>query len=260
MMIWTNAEIGQAPISVTVSDQPALLEDLRRRFENGQGFSVATLNLDHVVKLSRDPAFSDAYARHSHITADGRPIVWLARLAGQKEVTLVPGSELIEPVSKLAVQADVPVALLGSSKNSLDLAAKALQARHAGLRIVGRFVPSMGFDPASAEADQAIEDIRNCGAKLVFLALGAPKQECFAARAQDRLPHVGFISVGAGLDFISGIQTRAPKWVRGLAAEWLWRLLSDPVRLSGRYLACLVILPRYTARALLAGRKRKTAL
>ena len=108
----------------------------------------------------------------------------------------------------------------------------------------------MGFDPEGEHADRAIAAIGDSGARVVFLALGAPKQERFAARAQHALPEVGFLSIGAGLDFIAGRQKRAPSWVRAIAGEWLWRMLSDPRRLAARYGACLLALPTLTLQAL----------
>lgn len=252
MMIWN--EDGQSRVTVTVSDQETLLSDVRNRFQSGQGFSVATLNLDHVVKLRNDPAFHTAYAAHSHVTADGNPIVWLSHLAGQKDVTLIPGSELIDPIAGVAAEEDMPVALFGSTDASLDAAAKGLKARYPDLNIVLTLAPAMGFDPVGASADAAIETIAASGARLVFLALGAPKQERFAAYAQTSLPQAGFLSIGAGLDFISGEQKRAPYLVRVLAAEWLWRMFGNPKRLAARYLGCLIALPGLTLQAMRHGR------
>ena len=251
-MIWSETETGQDPITVTVPDEAALLADLGQRFEARQGFSVATINLDHVVKLKRDAAFRAAYAAHSHITADGNPIVWLSHLAGQKEVALVPGSEVIEPVAELARDKSVPVAFFGATEASLGAAAQAMRAMVPGIDIVLTLAPPMGFDPTGETADQAIEQIRESGARLVFLALGAPKQEIFAAGAAAQLPETGFLSIGAGLDFISGAQVRAPKWVRAIAVEWLWRMLSNPKRLLARYGACVLAMPGLTLRALKA--------
>ncbi len=85
---------------------------------------------------------------------------------------------------------------------------------------------------------------------LCFIALGAPKQESFAARGRQLAPDVGFASVGAGVDFIAGSQTRAPAWVRAMAMEWLWRALSSPRRLLPRYAACAAILPGQITAAL----------
>jgi len=241
----TENPSGQGGIVVNVPSREALLEGMETRLRAGQGFSVATLNLDHVVKLRRDPAFRAAYARQSHVTADGNPIVWLSRLSGRK-VRLAPGSELVEPAAGLAARLGLPVAFVGSTAPALERAAERLAARHPELNVVSRIAPAMGFDPEGHEADVAIDALGRSGARVAFLALGAPRQEIFAARAQERLPQTGFLSIGAGLDFVAGTQTRAPAFVRAVAAEWLWRLATDPGRLARRYGACIVILPGLT--------------
>ncbi|MFQ8432685.1 WecB/TagA/CpsF family glycosyltransferase [Amaricoccus sp. W119] len=95
-----------------------------------------------------------------------------------------------------------------------------------------------GSSAASASAAQAAS-----GARLTFLALGAPKQEMFAARCREALPGIGLVSVGAGLDFLARTQRRAPEWVRRAALEWLWRAVTDPRRLARRYAECAMALP-----------------
>ncbi|TVP52973.1 MAG: glycosyltransferase, partial [Halomonas sp.] len=157
---------------------------------------------------------------------------------------------LIGPVIELAARTQTKVALLGSTQEALSRAAHRLQQRYPEAQIVLILSPAMGFDPQGPVADAALEAIADSGAGLCFLALGAPKQEIFASRAHARLPHVGFLSIGAGLDFIAGTQRRAPRLVRMLACEWLWRLARDPKRLAMRYGACLRILPILTWSAL----------
>ena len=259
MMNWTESDGQSAPVTVTVPDRETLLADLALRLDRNAGFSVATLNLDHVVKLRQEPAFRTAYAAQTHVTADGNPIVWLSKLAGQRDVALVPGSDLIEPIAALAAEKGAPIGLFGATEASLEAAAEALKLDHPELVITYLAAPPMGFDPEGVAADQAISAMGESGARVVFLALGAPKQERFAARAQATLADVGFLSIGAGLDFVSGAQTRAPGWVRAMAAEWLWRMLSNPRRLAARYCACLVVLPGLTARALGARRRSDAA-
>ena len=133
-------------VAVNVTDRDALFADIDARFAEGRGFSVATLNLDHVVKLRRQPDFRDAYVRQSHVTADGNPIVWLMRLAGQ-EVSLVPGSEIVEPVAELAARHEIPVALFGATDASLSAAADALQDRYPGIRVVAKIAPPWASTP-----------------------------------------------------------------------------------------------------------------
>ena len=238
-------------ISVNVNNQSELLNDISDRFASDKGFAIATINLDHVVKLRHDPDFRKAYAAHTHVTADGNPIVWLCRLSGQKDVALTPGSEIIAPIAAHAGREAIKVGLVGSTEASLAKSAAALENANPGLKVTLKHAPEMGFDPVGASADQAIEAIRRSQARLVFLALGAPKQEQFAARAMQNLPNVGFLSIGAGLDFISGEQKRAPHWVRKIAAEWIWRMLGNPRRLAKRYLQCILILPRLLVAAVM---------
>jgi exopolysaccharide biosynthesis WecB/TagA/CpsF family protein len=236
-------------IRVTTATQEALLAEMEARLQAGQGFAVATLNLDHVVKLGRDPVFRRAYAAQSHVVADGNPIVWLCRLAGRR-VELVPGSDLIGPVMAMAARIGVPVGMIGTSDAVLGRVAPLLEAAHPGLRVVARIAPPMGFDPEGPGAEAVLEAVAAQGARLVLLALGAPKQERLAALGRERVPGVGFVSIGAGLDFIAGSQRRAPVWVRAVAMEWLWRLLGDPGRLAGRYAACAAALPGLAVAAL----------
>lgn len=227
---------------VNTPSRGALLAEVEARFGRGEGFALATLNLDHVVKLGRSEAFRAAYAAQDLVVADGNPVVWLSRLAG-RPVELVPGSELVAPLSALAARMGVPVALLGSTPEALAAAAAALERDHPGLRVVARIAPPFGFDPEGSAADACLEELKAAGAGLCFLALGAPKQEIFAARARARLPGCGFASVGAGIDFVAGTQTRAPGWVRAIAMEWLWRAMGNPRRLARRYAECFWVLP-----------------
>lgn len=244
-----RGDAAAAGVAINFPNQDDLLQDIKQLLSEGHGFSVATLNLDHVVKLRSSEAFRAAYANHSHIVADGNPIVWLSRLAG-RPVSLVPGSELIAPLASLAAQVGAPIGLFGASEVALAEAAALLEQDYPGLEVVDRIAPPFGFDPKGSQADTYIAQMDRSRARIWFLALGAPKQEVFAARASARLPAVGFVSIGAGLDFIAGSQTRAPGVVRAFALEWVWRMMSNPRRLGPRYLRCIGVLPGLSIRVL----------
>ncbi|KZY34781.1 glycosyl transferase [Roseovarius sp. HI0049] len=241
--------IGDQVVRVNLRDFAELAEAVGQRFAAREGFALATINLDHLVKMRSDQAFARAYARHDMVVADGNPIVWLSRLAG-RPVELLPGSDLIRPLCRMASGAGVPVAMVGSDEATLQAAGDRLEAELQGLQVVVRHAPPMGFDPDGAAAAEILERLEAEGVGLCFLALGAPKQERFAARGRELAPRVGFASIGAGLDFISGRQKRAPIWVRRLAAEWVWRALGDLRRLGPRYAKCIAILPRLVVGAL----------
>ncbi len=240
---------GTTRIEVTTPSWEETLASVGAHLKARRGFALATINLDHLVKLRADTGFRMAYARHDIIVADGNPIVWLSRLA-RRPVELIPGSELIDPLAELAATLGVSVAFFGSSPEVLEKAAETLQRRHPGLKLAIRIAPPMGFDPKGPVAERLLRDIADSGAGLCFVALGAPKQEEFAAFGRSIAPQLGFVSIGAGLDFIAGTQTRAPRLVRRLALEWFWRMMLAPGRLGMRYLRCILILPGQALAAL----------
>lgn len=210
--------------------------------EQGIGFSLVTLNLDHLVKLRHNHAFRHAYQSARFVTADGAPVAWLARRSA-KHITRTTGADLVVPLAQAAADHNIPVFCFGTSNDALAKAATYLSAHTDGkLDIAGTLSPPQGFDPMSAEADAALDTIAASGAKLCFLALGAPKQEILAARAVDRGLDIGFVSIGAALDFLAGSQIRAPKFFQNYGLEWAWRLMTNPIRLAPRYASCAVLL------------------
>lgn len=235
-------QLGEGIVRVNVPGPDALLSQVSRRLADGEGFAVATLNLDHIVKLRTDPDFVRAYSRHELVVADGRPISWLARLGGAS-LDVAPGSDTIVPLCRAARDAGASVALVGSAPEVLERSADELRRAVPGLNICLCIAPTRGFIPDGAEARDILGQLNETGARLCFLALGAIKQERFAVFARDVVPNIGFVSIGAGLDFIAGHQVRAPKWMRGLGLEWLWRTIANPRRMVPRYLACFRILP-----------------
>ncbi|OIQ30620.1 MAG: glycosyltransferase [Alphaproteobacteria bacterium MedPE-SWcel] len=234
---------------VNVTDVCMLEAKVTHRFSEGEGFALATVNLDHLVKLRTDEAFLSAYLDQDLVVADGRPIVWLSRLA-KRQVALMPGSDLVTPLCKMAAQAEVNVALVGSVEPVLKQAGAALMHWVPGLKITYMQAPSRNFDPTGAEARKILSEMAAQDIRLCFVALGAPKQERFAQLGRELAPSVGFASIGAGLDFVAGHQTRAPLRVRKLAMEWLWRMLGNPMRLAPRYARCFAILPGQVLSAL----------
>ncbi len=243
-------------ITINVPTHAALMNEVRRRFRVGEGFALATVNVDHLVKMKASREFLDAYAAQDLVIADGNPVVILSMLAG-RPVDLLPGSDMVSPMSALAAEEGVPVALVGTTQVALDDAAQALCDKTPGLDIVLRVSPTGKFDPTGPEADAILAQLDKAQVQLCFLALGAPKQEIFAQRGRERAPKVGFAGIGAGLDFLGGHQVRAPMWMRRLALEWLWRALSNPVRMMPRYAHNFMILPELVIAALhLRGRGR----
>lgn len=240
--------VGEERVSLTVPDRDSLLSIVGRRLQEGRGFALATMNVDHLEKLRSDAQFRKAYAAHDLIVADGNPIVWLARLAGQP-VSLVPGSELVLPLCMIATGKGRSVAIISGTQAAGEAAARRLADKVPGLRIAMIAAPGFPFDPMGPEADRLLERLAASGAGLCLMAIGAPRQEILAARARQSSPAMGIASVGAGIDFIAGRQKRAPAALRRMRMEWLWRAALSPTRLGPRYLKGAAILPGHALRA-----------
>jgi exopolysaccharide biosynthesis WecB/TagA/CpsF family protein len=227
---------------LTAASPDETIRAIIARARNAESFTVNTLNLDHLVKLRRDAGFRAAYQSATIVTADGAPIVWLARRQGAT-IQRTTGADLVAPLLLEAARHKLPVYLFGTSDAVLAKCTTALHDLTGGTLIIcGAVAPPQGFDCTGPAADAAIAAMRASGARLVLVALGAPKQEIFAARALAAELGAGLICIGAALDFIVGAQTRAPKVLRTFGLEWAWRLATNPRRLGMRYAQCAVVM------------------
>jgi N-acetylglucosaminyldiphosphoundecaprenol N-acetyl-beta-D-mannosaminyltransferase len=233
---------------LNIASRSAAVEELGQSSVSGLGYMLVCMNLDHLAKLRTDMAFREVY-RHpaARIMADGAPVAVLARMQNSA-VQRSPGPDLMVPLCHEAARLNLPIAVFGTRPEVMALVCTKLQADCKGLQIAMSDAPRFGFDPTSAEADAAADAIAASGAKIVLLGLGSPKQEMFALRAIERHPHLGFICIGAALDFFVGEQQRAPQVMRDLGIEWAWRLANNPRRLAHRYWLCGVLLADLTIR------------
>ena len=228
---------------ITTHNLAHAVSSIVQRLGQDQSFLVCTLNLDHLVKLRTNSRFRKAYAGAEVVLADGFPIVAFAKLNGVA-LERATGSDLIDPLCHAAAERGFPVYLFGTTLKTLCAAGRKLAAAIPELEIAGAYAPPAGFEVDSEAADEAIAIIQQSGARICLVALGAPRQELFSARAIDATSGVAFLGIGASLDFIGGAQTRCPKFLRQLKLEWAWRLASDPRRLAPRYVACAALFAR----------------
>lgn len=232
---------------ITTRNLEDAVAGIMRRLADCKSFLVCTLNLDHLVKLRTNVGFRKAYADAEFVLADGFPIVIFARLKGVA-LERATGADLIEPLCCAAAERGMPIYLFGTTLPALCAAGRKLVAAHPGLEIAGVYSPAAQFQVESEAADEAIAIIQGSGAKICLVALGAPRQELFSARAIEATTGIAFLGIGASLDFIGGMQTRCPRFLRRLNLEWAWRAASDPRRLGVRYIACLALFAKLYAR------------
>lgn len=221
----------------------------------GEGGSVFTPNVDHVVTAEDDPVFRAAHDEASLALADGQALVWAARALGTPVPAKVSGSDLVWPLMERAAAAGWRVYLLGGAPGVAEAVARRLE-RELGVRMAGVDASSIALDGGPGESS-VISRVSQARAELVLVGLGSPKQERFIHRALPALRPAVAVGVGATLDFLAGRVRRAPGWVSRAGMEWLFRLAHEPRRLAYRY---LVKDPRFlwvmarTARTPRAGR------
>lgn len=171
----------------------------------------------------------DAYL----VTPDGMPLVWALRLLGIKDQTRVYGPDLMLFLCQRAAREKIPVFLYGGTVAVLKTLQHNLENQFPDLVIVGSHSPPFRV-LTSEEENTNIQKIRESRAKIVFVALGCPKQEIWMAQHFGKLPAV-MIGVGAAFNFHAGVVRQSPRWLMKLGLEWFYRLLMEPRRLWQRY-------------------------
>jgi len=197
---------------------------------------VVTPNTHHLYLLNKDPEFRRSYRSSCLILPDSQAILWAAWLLKSPLKERVAGSDLMPAMFKNTTESEFTSFFLGGGPGVASKAAANLRREYPGADIVGTYSPPMGFEKTEEENNHIIRMIRECRPDILFVGLGAPKQEKWADMVKNRLEVPVIICVGAAFDFISGKKKRAPTWMQRAGLEWFHRLCRDPLRLWKRYL------------------------
>jgi N-acetylglucosaminyldiphosphoundecaprenol N-acetyl-beta-D-mannosaminyltransferase len=203
----------------------------------GHGGWIVTVNVDHLRRYGRDRELARMCAEAELRVADGVPLLWAARLCGAPFPDRVAGSDLVWLLAERAARDGRSLYLLGGEPGAAEAAARRLCERWPALRIAGCSSPRLAASPAPAEIAGVARALEAAAPDLVYVALGAPKQERWIHALRPRLPRAWWIGVGISLSFIGGDVARAPLWMQRSGLEWVHRLAQEPGRLARRYLA-----------------------
>ncbi|MGH7285760.1 MAG: WecB/TagA/CpsF family glycosyltransferase, partial [Polyangiaceae bacterium] len=146
-------------LSVDRVDLRGALDAIEHLVDKGDGGTVFTPNVDHVVLADGDDAFRRAYESADLCLADGMPIVWVSRLFGDPLPEKVSGSDLVEPLMERAAAKGWKTYLLGGGDGVAQKAARALRQRHPRLRIVGAAGPRIDLTQSKSTRRHVLEDI-----------------------------------------------------------------------------------------------------
>lgn len=213
-----------------------VLSEVARRISARIPSYIVTPNVDHLVKLQTCKAFQKAYKGAALVLADGMPLLWAAKFLCTPLKEKISGSDLFPRLCKLAVDQKYKLFFLGGRVGAAKRAADILQSTYPEILIVGTYCPSLGFENNEFEDKKIIQLIKNSKPDILFVGLGAPKQEKWLYGHYKELEVPISVGIGVTFEFISGMVKRAPLWMQKYGLEWFWRLIMEPKRLWKRYL------------------------
>lgn len=196
---------------------------------------VCVANVHSVMEAYDCPALQRAINDADLVTPDGMPLVWGLRRLGFRDATRVYGPDLTPAVLAIAEKTGIAVGFYGgSSQSATDRLVRMVRARFPNLTVAYSFSPPFAA-VAPDESERIIKAINESGARILFVGLGAPKQDHWMAAHRGKVAAV-MLGVGAAFDFLAGTKPQAPLWMRSSGLEWLFRLAAEPRRLWKRYL------------------------
>lgn len=187
---------------------------------------VATPNPEIVEVCREDRSAQAAVNGADLVLADGVGVIKGAAMLGTPLKERTPGIEFAAHLMDRLAEEGRSLYLLGAKPGVAEQAAAKLEAAHPGLRIAGT------HDGYFKEDGPVVEDIRRSGAEVVFVCLGAPKQEKWMAKNGAATGAHLLCGLGGSLDVFAGVVERAPEGFQRLGLEWLYRLAKEPKRIG----------------------------
>lgn len=228
-MKFLNTEVD----NLTMQEALGQIESLVTERKNAY---VVTPNVDHIIKIEKDPLFREIYEHADLVLTDGKPLMWIAKWFRTPIKEKVSGSDLFPKVCELAAEKGYRLFFLGAAPGVADRAAQNIRKSYPDIQITGIYSPKLGFETDVKEMTYIRELIQQERPDILILALGTPKQEYYIYQNRDALGVPVSLCLGASLDFAAGNVKRAPRWMQNCGLEWLYRLCKEPKRLFRRYL------------------------
>ncbi len=214
---------------------------LMSRLAEQQGTQIVTLNAEMAMLAQENPDFAQVVKQADLVIPDGSGVVLYLLLRGKRQKR-TPGIELAQSLlQELGELSEPPVVCFYGGKPGIsEAAAQYWREKIPQLNIIANH----GY--ISPEEEQQWRDlIQEKQPKLIFVALGVPRQEFWILEHKNLAPDAIWMGVGGSFDIWSGIKTRAPALMQKLHLEWLYRLYQEPWRWR-RMLA----LPRFFLKSL----------
>lgn len=239
-------------INISTLAKKEILQKVSEFLQGKDGHYIATVNPEFLLATLKDEEFFYILNKADINVADGVGLQWAAAFMGHR-LPRFTGVDLMWDICRLAAEQGKSVYLIGGEAGVAEAAAQKLKEKIPALRIAGA---EAGLKPGEwkidhgrwlkgkVKSDKLQERITASGADIVFVAFGHPRQEKWIYHALPELLTVKLaVGVGGSFDYIAGRVRRAPKIVRTLGLEWLWRLASTPKKRFWRIVDAVIKFP-----------------
>ncbi len=221
-------------VGYAVGNMDEAISEVLGRGRGLKGKYICFSNVHTLVTAIENEKYRRVLNGSAYTFPDGAPVARELRKTGRDNAERIAGPDFMAALLKATADGGISHYFYGSTDDSLDALEKTIKARYPGISIAGRYSPP--FRKLSDEEDAEITGIINeAAADIVWVSLGAPKQEIFMYNHRGRINAL-MIGIGAGVDFLAGTVKRAPLWMQKASLEWLYRLISEPKRLAKRYI------------------------
>lgn len=228
----TRVDILGVHVSATTADD--VVSTVDELVETGGRGYICVSDVNALLNASKDPELRRIHNTSTLTLPDGMPLVWSGRMAGVAEMTRVCGPDLVPVLLAASAQRGWRSYFYGGADGTATEMIERLSAQLGQFPVAGTMSPP--FRTLTHDEDDAIvRAINDTHPDIIWVGLGAPKQERWMAEHRDRLDAAVLIGVGAAFDMHAGRVRRAPRWMQRSGLEWLFRLQQEPRRLWRRY-------------------------
>lgn len=207
------------------------VQAIANRAATGEGAWLLTLNTEMLARGAREPDYWSLIRQADIITADGMPLVWASGIKhpGAAITERTTGVDLVDAMFRLE---SVPrFAVIGGKSPLVTIQQYGPRAMDACA-----FVFDGKVDLSEEQLESLCGELGRHGARVVFIALGVPKQDRLAVELRRRMPYLVLLGIGGTFEILGPEGSRAPRWMQKRGLEWLYRLSREPGRLWRRYL------------------------
>jgi N-acetylglucosaminyldiphosphoundecaprenol N-acetyl-beta-D-mannosaminyltransferase len=241
-----NLRISAFGITMDAVTMPQAIETVLEWVETGDDLCryLVTPNVDHIVKLQNNKKFRNAYADASLVLVDGRPVFFALKILGKPAPETIAGSDFVPRLFETAQgKKALKVFWLGAGPGVAAKAAERVESIWKNIYSVGSCSPPYGFEKSTKENQKILKLINTAQPDILIVGLGAPRQELWVHANHKKIKAKVVLCAGATIDFLAEKKIRAPVLIRRLSLEWLYRMLSEPRRLAGRYIYDALFFP-----------------